>query len=186
MAEETKACETKGVKYQSFRIGLDGLAVVTSSKNQFLESLNFDQMAEIWKQGGATTWNQVDSKFPNDKLAIFAPDTESGTYDFFTEKVLGDPKETGLKPRTDYTASSDDNTLVQGIEGEANSWGYFGFAYYQNNKAGLKDLKVAESRVAPPSPRPRRRSCRVSTRCRGPCSSTSRKTPSRTPRSVSS
>jgi len=129
--------------------GLDGLAVVTSSQNQFVTQLNFDQLAEIWKQGGAKTWNQVDSKFPNEQLAIFAPDTESGTYDFFTEEILGDPDEGAPKPRSDYTASSDDNTLVQGIEGEANSWGYFGFAYYQNNKEGLKDIKVAEKASGP-------------------------------------
>jgi phosphate transport system substrate-binding protein len=147
--QEKQACEAKGIKYQEFRIGLDGLAVVTSSQNQFVTQLNFDQLAEIWKQGGAKTWNQVDSKFPNEQLAIFAPDTESGTYDFFTEEILGDPDEGAPKPRSDYTASSDDNTLVQGIEGEANSWGYFGFAYYQNNKEGLKDIKVAEKASGP-------------------------------------
>jgi phosphate transport system substrate-binding protein len=143
-AEEQQACDAKGIKYQEFRIGLDGLAVVTSSKNTFLDTLTFKQLAMIFKNGGATTWNQVDPKFPDEKIAIFAPDTESGTYDFFNEKVLGDPTKGGLKPRSDYTASSDDNTLVQGIEGEANSWGYFGFAYYQNNKQSLKDIKIAE------------------------------------------
>ena len=147
--EEKAACETKGIKYQEFRIGLDGLAVVSSAQNQFVTQLNFDQMAEIWKQGGAKTWNQVDSKFPNEELAIFAPDTESGTYDFFTEEVLGNPDEGAPKPRSDYTASSDDNTLVQGIEGEANSWGYFGFAYYQNNKEGLKDIAISKEADGP-------------------------------------
>jgi phosphate transport system substrate-binding protein len=142
--DEQKACAAKNIKYQEFRIGLDGLAVVTSSKNTFLDTLTFKQLAMIFKDGGATTWNQVDPSFPNDKIAIFAPDTESGTYDFFNEKVLGDPEKGGLEPRSDYTASSDDNTLVQGIEGQANSWGYFGFAYYQNNRQGLKDVKVAE------------------------------------------
>ena len=142
--EEKAACEAKGIKYQEFRIGLDGLAVVSSAQNQFVDTLTFEQLATIFEQGGATTWNQVDSKFPNEKIAIFGPDTESGTYDFFNEEVLGDPEEGGKKPRSDYTASSDDNTLVQGIEGEANSWGYFGFAYYQNNKEGLKIIKIAE------------------------------------------
>jgi phosphate transport system substrate-binding protein len=142
--EEKSACEAKGIKYQEFRIGLDGLAVVSSAQNQFVDTLNFEQLAKIFEQGGATTWNQVDPKFPNEKIAIFGPDTESGTYDFFNEEVLGDPEEGGKKPRSDYTASSDDNTLVQGIEGEANSWGYFGYAYYQNNKEGLKIIKVAE------------------------------------------
>src|SRR5215218_367633 len=127
--EEKAACAGKNIKYQEFRVGLDGLAVVTSAQNQFLDTLTFEQLAKIFKEGGAKTWNQVDPKFPNEKIAIFAPDTESGTYDFFNEEVLGDPEEGGKKPRSDYTASSDDNTLVQGIEGEANSWGYFGFAY---------------------------------------------------------
>jgi phosphate transport system substrate-binding protein len=142
--EEKQACQAKGVTYQEFRVGLDGLAVVTSAQNQFLDTLNFEQMAKIFQQGGAKTWNQVDPSFPNEPIAIFAPDTESGTYDFFNEEVLGDPAEGGKKPRTDYTASSDDNTLVQGIQGEANSWGYFGYAYYQNNQEGLKAIKVAE------------------------------------------
>jgi phosphate transport system substrate-binding protein len=84
--EEKQACEAKGIKYQEFRVGLDGLAVVTSAKNQFVDTLTFKQLAEIFKDGGATTWNQVDPKFPNEKIAIFAPDTESGTYDFFNER----------------------------------------------------------------------------------------------------
>jgi phosphate transport system substrate-binding protein len=142
--EEKAACEAKGIKYQEFRIGLDGLAVVTSTQNQFLDTLTYEQLAKIFQEGGARTWNQVDSSFPNEEIAIFGPDAESGTYDFFNEEVLGDPEEGGKKPRSDYTASSDDNTLVQGIEGEANSWGYFGFAYYQNNQEGLKIIKVAE------------------------------------------
>jgi phosphate transport system substrate-binding protein len=142
--EEKQACEAKGIKYQEFRVGLDGLAVVTSAQNQFLDTLNFEQLAKIFQEGGAKTWNQVDPKFPNEKIAIFAPGVDSGTYDFFNEEVLGDPEEGGKKPRSDYTASEDDNTLVQGIEGEANSWGYFGYAYYQNNKEGLKAIKIAE------------------------------------------
>ena len=142
--EEKAACEAKGIKYQEFRIGLDGLAVVSSAQNQFLDTLTFEQMAKIFQEGGAKTWNEVDASFPNEEIAIFGPDAESGTYDFFNEEVLGDPEEGGKKPRNDYTASSDDNTLVQGIEGEANSWGYFGYAYYQNNKEGLKAIKVAE------------------------------------------
>ena len=142
--EEKQACEANGIKYQEFRVGLDGLAVVTSSRNTFVDTLTYKQLAAIFKEGGATTWNQVDPSFPNEKIAIFAPDTESGTYDFFNEEVLGDPEEGGRKPRNDYTASSDDNTLVQGIEGEANSWGFFGYAYYQENREGLKIIKVAE------------------------------------------
>ncbi|MBW3615774.1 MAG: substrate-binding domain-containing protein, partial [Actinobacteria bacterium] len=129
--EENKACAAAGVEFTEFRVGLDGLAIVTSAENKFVECLSLEQLATIFKQGGATTWNQVDPKFPNEKIAIFAPGTDSGTYDFFVEEVLGDPKKPeSLKPRSDYTASEDDNTLVQGIKGEKNSFGFFGFAYF--------------------------------------------------------
>lgn len=143
--EEEAACEAAGVEFTELRVGLDGLAIVTSAKNKFVDCLDFQQMATIFKEGGATTWDQVDPAFPKVKIAIFAPGTDSGTFDFFVEEVLGDPKKPeSLKPRTDYTASEDDNTLVQGIEGEENSWGYFGFAYYNENKARLKSVKVTE------------------------------------------
>ena len=137
--EEIAACKTKGVEYTEFRVGLDGLAIVTSADNEFLECLSLEQMATIFKEGGATTWDQVDAEFPKEPIEIFAPGTDSGTYDFFVEETLGED----LKPRTDYTASEDDNTLVQGIAGEANSWGYFGFAYFKENEDKLKDVKVS-------------------------------------------
>ena len=171
-AEEKAACEAKGIKYQEFRVGLDGLAVVTSAQNQFLDTLTYDQLAKIFEEGGAKTWNQVDPSLPNEDIAIFGPDSESGTYDFFNEEVLGDPEEGGKKPCNDYTASADDNTLVQGIEGQANFWGYFGYGYYQNNKEGLKSSR-SPRRARPASSPPPRRSRRATTRCRGRCTSTS-------------
>src|SRR5688500_17559965 len=145
--EEKAACTAKGVEYTELRVGLDGLAVVTSAQNAFVECLSFEQLALIFKEGGASTWDQVDPKFPKEKIAIFAPGTDSGTYDFFVEEVLGapdKPESTKPRPPDSYTASENDNTIVQGIEGEENSWGYFGFAYYQENKEGLKDIKVSE------------------------------------------
>lgn len=142
--EEKQACTAGGVEYSEFRVGLDGLAVVTSAQNTFLECLSEKQLGEIFKEGGAKTWDQVDPKFPKEAIAIFAPGTDSGTYDFFVEEILGDPKKPeSLKPRSDYTASEDDNTLVQGIKGEKNSWGYFGFAYFKENSSTLKDIKVS-------------------------------------------
>ncbi len=143
--EERQACSAAGVQYTELRVGLDGLAIVTSAQNTFLECLSNEQLATIFKQGGATTWDQVDPRFPKERIAIFAPGTDSGTYDFFVEEVLGDPDAPeSPKPRTDYTASEDDNTLVQGIKGEKNSWGYFGFAYFKENQAALKAIKVSE------------------------------------------
>lgn len=142
--EEVAACEAAGVDFTEFRVGLDGLAIVTSAENAFLECLTIEQLGTIFKEGGASTWDQVDPKFPAEKIAIFAPGTDSGTYDFFVEEVLGAPDDEGsLKARTDYTASEDDNTLVQGIKGEKNSWGYFGFAYFTENESVLKAVKVA-------------------------------------------
>jgi phosphate transport system substrate-binding protein len=141
--EEKQACAAKNIEFAEFRVGLDGLAIVTSAENGFLQCLSLEQMSTIFKEGGATTWNQVDPAFPAEKIAIFAPGTDSGTFDFFVEEVLGDPDEGGLKPRTDYTASEDDNTLVQGIKGEKNSWGYFGFAYFNENKDVLKGVQVS-------------------------------------------
>jgi phosphate transport system substrate-binding protein len=142
--EEVAACEAAGVDYTEFRVGLDGLAIVTSAENAFLECLTIEQLGTIFKEGGASTWDQVDPEFPAEKIAIFAPGTDSGTYDFFVEEVLGAPDDEGsLKARTDYTASEDDNTLVQGIKGEKNSWGYFGFAYFTENESVLKAVEVA-------------------------------------------
>ena len=143
--EEKQACAAAGVEFVELRVGLDGLAIVTSAQNTFLECLSFEQLATIFKEGGATTWDQVDAKLPKEKIAIFAPGTDSGTYDFFVEEVLGDPKEPGsIKARTDYTASEEDNVLVQGIEGQKNSWGYFGFAYFTENKDKLKAIKISK------------------------------------------
>jgi phosphate transport system substrate-binding protein len=139
--EEKAACADKGVDYLELRVGLDGLAVVTSAQNTFVDCLTFEQLAAIFKEGGASTWDQVDPGFPKEKIAIFAPGTDSGTYDFFVEEVLGEDG----KARADYQASEDDNTLVQGIEGERNSWGYFGFAYFTENKEKLKAVKVSEA-----------------------------------------
>lgn len=141
--EEVAACGAAGVEYTELRVGLDGLAIVTSAENDFLECLSIEQLATIFKQGGASTWNEVDPSFPAEKIAGFVPGTDSGTYDFFVEEVLGAPGDDGsLPPRTDFTASEDDNTLVQGIKGERNSWGYFGFAYFSENESVLKAIEV--------------------------------------------
>src|SRR5688500_5209188 len=88
--EEKAACAAKGVEYLELRVGLDGLAVVTSADNTYLECLSFEQLATIFKEGGAETWDQVDPKLPKKDIAIFAPGTDSGTYDFFVEEVLGE------------------------------------------------------------------------------------------------
>jgi len=144
--EEVQACQSGGVEYTEFRVGLDGLAVVTHKDTAFLDTLNYEQLRKIFGEGGATTWNQVDPSFPSERIAIFAPGIDSGTYDFFVEEVLGDPEAGGIKPRptSEFTTSENDDTLVQGIAGTRNSWGFFGYAYYVQNQDKLKILKIAK------------------------------------------
>ena len=143
--EEKSACEREDVEYVELLVGLDGLVVATSAENEFLECLSFEQLAAIYKEGGAKSWNEVDPSFPKEDIALFGPGTDSGTYDFFVEEVLGKPDDpASTKPRSDYTASEDDNVLVQGVEGEQDSLAYFGFAYFKENEAKLKAVEVGE------------------------------------------
>ena len=143
--EEREACRSGGIEFVELRVGLDGLAVVTSERNEFLECLSLEQLSKIWAEPGARDWSDVDQSFPDRRIAIFGPDAESGTYDFFNEEVLGDPKDPAVpKAITRYTASADDNVLVTGISGEENSFGFFGFAYFQENEDDLKALEVSE------------------------------------------
>jgi phosphate transport system substrate-binding protein len=150
--EEKTACAGKGVAYKEFKVGLDGLAVVTSSKNTFLKCLSFSQMRKIFGVPGVKKWNEVDPSFPAEDVKVFAPGRNSGTFDFFVEHVLGT---SGPKPleANQYTPSEDDNVLVQGIQGTTNSWGFFGYAYYTENADKLKVVEVkkddAGSCVAP-------------------------------------
>jgi phosphate transport system substrate-binding protein len=143
--EEAASCAANGISYLEIRVGLDALAIVTSATTGFVECLSLDQLGAIFAEGGVSTWDQVDPGFPAEPLAIFAPGTDSGTYDFFVEEVLGPPGEPdSIAARRDYTASEDDNTLVQGIAGQANSWGFLGLAYVDESAGGLEALAVSE------------------------------------------
>jgi phosphate transport system substrate-binding protein len=138
--DELAACEANGVEYIELQVGVDALTVVTHPETDWTDCLTFDQMVRIFSPDGATNWNQVDPAFPDVPLTIFAPDTDSGTYDFFVETVL---EPNGVETsRQDYTASADDNQIVTGIRGTPGSWGFFGFAFYQENQDGLKALEV--------------------------------------------
>lgn len=152
--DEIAACEEAGVQYTEVRVGTDALTVVTNSATDFVDCLTFEEMASIWgAQDPATNWNQVRPDFPDLPLQVFAPDTDSGTYDFFTEEVLGDPDEGAEEPIQDYSANADDNVIAQGIIGTQGSWGYFGFAYFQENSETVKALAVddGESGCVEPS-----------------------------------
>ncbi|MGH8904018.1 MAG: PstS family phosphate ABC transporter substrate-binding protein [Egibacteraceae bacterium] len=136
--EEAALCEQNGIEYTELRVGTDALTMVTSPQTEFVDCLTTDELVKIWGPGGAKAWNEVNPKFPAQKLQIFAPGADSGTYDFFNETVL-EPAEIE-QPRQDYSASEDDNIIAQGVIGTPGSWGFFGFAYFQENKGELKDL----------------------------------------------
>ena len=136
---EAAAAEENGIEYIEFLVGVDGLSVLVSPKNDFVECLTVDQLHELWKPESAVqSWSDLDPRWPDRKVNLYGPGTDSGTFDYFTEEVNG---EAGLS-RADYTASEDDNVLVQGIRGDRNALGYFGYSYYAENKDKLKLVAV--------------------------------------------
>ena len=138
---EIEACAEAGIEYLPLRVGLDGLAVVAHPEADFLECITMDELATLWSpasEESVTTWNQINSSWPSEKITLFGPDTDSGTFDFFTEEVNGE----GGASRADYTNSTDDNVLVTGISGTEAASGYFGYAYYIENRDKLKVVPV--------------------------------------------
>ena len=139
--QEIDACADAGIEYLPLRVGLDGLAVVAHPDAAFLECISMDELAVLWSpdsEGSVTRWNQVRSSWPAEEITLFGPDTDSGTFDFFTEEVNGE----GGASRADYTNSTDDNVLVTGISGTDQASGYFGYAYYAENRERLRVVAV--------------------------------------------
>ncbi|MEU4127838.1 PstS family phosphate ABC transporter substrate-binding protein [Streptomyces wuyuanensis] len=138
-AEEQARCAEKGVRYEELRIANDGLSVVVSKDNDFVDCLTLEQLRRIWEPGSRIdNWNQVDPAFPDVELELFGPGTDSGTFDYFTQAVNGEEG----RSRTDYSPSEDDNVTVQGVSGSRGGLGYFGLSYYEENKDRLKVLRI--------------------------------------------
>ena len=136
---EAVAAGENGIEYLEFLVGVDGLSVLVSPQNDFVECLTVDHLHELWKPESAVQkWSDLDPSWPDRKVNLYGPGTDSGTFDYFTEEVNG---EAGLS-RADYTASEDDNVLVQGIRGDRNALGYFGYSYYAENEDKLKLVAV--------------------------------------------
>ena len=137
--EETSKAEENGVTYDELRLGTDGLSIMVNPDNNFVYCLTVEELKAIWNpESTITNWNQVQSGFPDQKMRLYGPDSDSGTFDYFTEEINGEAQAS----RADYTASADDNVLVQGIAGDKGSLGYFGYAYYAENKDKLKLVAV--------------------------------------------
>jgi phosphate transport system substrate-binding protein len=139
-AEEMQSCASASIQYVEVPIAFDGISVVVHPSNP-VNGVTMAQLRQIWQPSAertVTNWNQVNRSWPNLNMQLFGPGTASGTFDFFTEAVNGD----GGASRTDYTPSEDDNVLVQGVAGNPGALGYFGFAYYEQNRERLKVLPV--------------------------------------------
>ena len=148
--KEAQAAADNGIEYYPLRVAMDGLSVLVSPDNDFVECLSVEQLKAIWEPGSVVNnWNDVDPAFPDKKIVLYGPDTDSGTFDYFTEEVVGEAQAS----RADYTASADDNVLVQGIAGGRYSLGYFGYAYYAENTDKLKlvDVDAGNGCVTPTS-----------------------------------
>jgi phosphate transport system substrate-binding protein len=141
LKEEIDACKAAGITYVELPIAYDALTVVINPKNTWAKTLTLADLRKMWEpgaQGRITRWNQVRSNWPNQPIALFGPGSDSGTFDYFTEAVNGKAKAS----RGDYTASEDDNVLVQGVESNANALGYFGFAYYVAHQDKLAAVAI--------------------------------------------
>lgn len=146
-AKEDSTCLENHIKHVQLKVAFDGLVVVVNKDNNFIDHFTVEELKKIWEpgaQGKITKWNQIRATWPAEEFHLYGPGTASGTYDYFTEAIVG---KSGSS-RSDYTASEDDNVLVQGITGDKNGIGFFGLAYYEENKDKLKLLGVDNGKGA--------------------------------------
>ena len=137
--EEVPVCEENGVEFTELLIATDALTVVVNP-DLAVDCLTTEQLIELWKPGSTVqNWQDLDPSFPDQKIALFGPGTDSGTYDYMAADVIGDESEA---TRKDYEASEDDNVLVQGVGGTTGATGYFGYTYYEENTDSLKALAI--------------------------------------------
>ena len=136
---ERQLCEQNGVEYIELEVTFDGLAVVANPENEWCDCLTVEQLKKIWEpESSVKNWSDIDPEWPDEKIKLYGPGTDSGTFDYFTEVIVGESRAS----RADYTASEDDNMLVTGVQSGKNALGYFGYAYYEENKSRLKLLAV--------------------------------------------
>ncbi|MDO8958513.1 MAG: PstS family phosphate ABC transporter substrate-binding protein [Rhodocyclaceae bacterium] len=143
--KEMADCRAAGIKYIELPIAFDALTVVMNPKNTFLKQITVAELKTMWEpgaQGKVTKWNQVNPAWSDQNLKLYGPGADSGTFDYFTEAVVGKAKSS----RGDFTASEDDNVLVQGVSRDVGGLGYFGFAYFFENKDKLKAVPVVNKK----------------------------------------
>ena len=141
LKSEMEVCKQSGVQYIELPVAYDALTVMVNPKNDWVKSLTVADLKKMWEpsaQAKVTKWNQIRPEWPDSPLKLFGPGADSGTFDYFTEAIVGKAKSS----RGDFTASEDDNVLVQGIANDRNALGYFGFAYYIENQNKLKAVGI--------------------------------------------
>ena len=120
---ESDAAEGNGVEYYQLRVGIDGLSVIVNPRNDFVDCLTVEELKAIWEPGSAVdNWSQVRAGFPNQRIRLYGPGTDSGTFDYFTEEIVGEAQ----AARSDFVASEDDNVLVVGVNGDKDALGFSG------------------------------------------------------------
>ena len=144
--KEMADCKAAGVEYIEMPVAYDALTVVVNPKNTFLKQATVEEMKMLWEpsaQGKIMKWNQVNPAWPDAPVKLFGAGADSGTFEYFTEAMVGKAKSS----RGDYTASEDDNVLVQGVSRDVNALGYFGYAYYAENTGRLKALPIVNPKT---------------------------------------
>lgn len=140
-ASEMEACKANGIQYVELPVAYDALTVVVNPRNNWVTSMTVADLKKIWEpaaEGQVRRWNQVRPEWPNQLLDLYGPGADSGTFDYFTEAIVGKAQAS----RGDYTASEDDNVLVQGVLRNQNALGYFGFSYYEANQNRLRAVAI--------------------------------------------
>lgn len=141
LQKEMEECKKSGIQYVEMPVAFDALTVVINPKNDWTKTLTVAELKKIWEpeaQGKITKWNQANPAWPDEKLKLYGAGADSGTFDYFTEAIVGKTKSS----RGDFTASEDDNVLVQGVASDKNALGFFGFAYYVENQKKLKAVAI--------------------------------------------
>jgi phosphate transport system substrate-binding protein len=151
--EEMEACKAAGIEYIELPVAYDALTVVINPQNDFITSMTVDELKKMWEpaaQNVIKNWNQVNTAWPDRPLRLFGAGSDSGTFDYFTEAIMGKAKSS----RGDFTASEDDNVIVKGVAGDIGAIGYFGFAYYAENQEAIKAVPIVANTsdaAVPPS-----------------------------------
>lgn len=148
LAKEMELCKAAGIDYIELPVAYDALTVVVNPKNSFIKSFTVEELKKLWEpeaQGKVKTWKQVNPSWPDSPVKLFGAGSDSGTFDYFTEAIVGKAKSS----RGDFTASEDDNVLVQGVANDVAATGYFGFAYYEENASRVKAVPIVAKAGAP-------------------------------------